>query len=95
MYQVAQLKMQQSLAAVNFVIETQTVGRNGNSLRLFTLSLNELKYESCWKAREVTTICQDYITEKFFVNGLGHWVVPVVMGAPLEDYQVIHCCCIL
>lgn len=30
--------------------------------------------------------CRDYITEKFFVNGLGHRVVPIVMGARPEDY---------
>jgi len=31
--------------------------------------------------------CKDYITEKFFVNGLGHDVIPIVMGARLEDYE--------
>ena len=31
--------------------------------------------------------CQDYITEKFFVNGLGHSVLPVVMGGRPEDYR--------
>ncbi|XP_060517098.1 glycoprotein 3-alpha-L-fucosyltransferase A-like isoform X2 [Cylas formicarius] len=31
--------------------------------------------------------CRDYITEKFFVNGLGHSVLPIVMGARPEDYQ--------
>ncbi|KAF7991003.1 hypothetical protein HCN44_000808 [Aphidius gifuensis] len=31
--------------------------------------------------------CQDYITEKFFVNGLGHNVLPIVMGARQEDYE--------
>jgi len=31
--------------------------------------------------------CKDYITEKFFVNGLGHNVLPIVMGAELEEYQ--------
>jgi len=31
--------------------------------------------------------CQDYITEKFFVNGLGHSVLPIVMGARPEDYE--------
>jgi len=30
--------------------------------------------------------CKDYITEKFFVNGLGHDVIPIVMGARPEDY---------
>lgn len=31
--------------------------------------------------------CRDYITEKFFVNGLGHDVVPIVMGAHPDDYR--------
>ncbi|UYV75270.1 FUT7 [Cordylochernes scorpioides] len=31
--------------------------------------------------------CRDYITEKFFVNGLGQDVVPIVMGAHPEDYK--------
>lgn len=31
--------------------------------------------------------CQDYITEKFFVNGLGHNVLPIVMGARQQDYE--------
>ncbi|RLU22705.1 hypothetical protein DMN91_004983 [Ooceraea biroi] len=30
--------------------------------------------------------CKDYITEKFFVNGLGHNVLPIVMGAHPTDY---------
>nr|KAG5685248.1 hypothetical protein BaRGS_000696 [Batillaria attramentaria] len=31
--------------------------------------------------------CRDYITEKFFINGLKHDVVPIVMGAAPEDYK--------
>ncbi|XP_041365193.1 glycoprotein 3-alpha-L-fucosyltransferase A-like [Gigantopelta aegis] len=31
--------------------------------------------------------CRDYITEKFFVNGLQHDVIPIVMGAAPEDYR--------
>lgn len=31
--------------------------------------------------------CRDYITEKFFVNGLQHDVIPIVMGAAPEDYK--------
>ncbi|KAL0275930.1 UNVERIFIED_CONTAM: hypothetical protein PYX00_003641 [Menopon gallinae] len=30
--------------------------------------------------------CRDYITEKFFVNGLGRDILPIVMGAHPEDY---------
>jgi len=31
--------------------------------------------------------CKDYITEKFYVNGLEHNVLPIVMGARKEDYE--------
>ncbi|CAG0905700.1 unnamed protein product, partial [Darwinula stevensoni] len=31
--------------------------------------------------------CKDYITEKFFVNGLGNDILPIAMGAPPEDYE--------
>ncbi|ESO97562.1 hypothetical protein LOTGIDRAFT_152652 [Lottia gigantea] len=31
--------------------------------------------------------CRDYITEKFFVNGLQHDVIPIVMGGSPEDYR--------
>jgi len=31
--------------------------------------------------------CRDYITEKFFVNGLQYSVVPIVMGAHPDDYK--------
>ena len=30
--------------------------------------------------------CKDYITEKFYVNGLKNDILPVVMGARKEDY---------
>ena len=31
--------------------------------------------------------CVDYITEKFYVNGLKYNVLPIVMGARKEDYH--------
>uniref|UniRef100_T1KSS6 Fucosyltransferase n=1 Tax=Tetranychus urticae TaxID=32264 RepID=T1KSS6_TETUR len=31
--------------------------------------------------------CRDYITEKFYSNGLKHNVVPITMGAHPEDYK--------
>ncbi|XP_013408275.1 glycoprotein 3-alpha-L-fucosyltransferase A [Lingula anatina] len=31
--------------------------------------------------------CRDYITEKFFVNGLGNDVIPIAMGAHPDDYK--------
>ena len=33
--------------------------------------------------------CRDYITEKFFYNALQHDVVPIVMGASLDDYTAV------
>ena len=33
--------------------------------------------------------CKDYITEKFFRNGLSHDIIPIVMGARTEDYARI------
>ncbi|XP_029636394.1 glycoprotein 3-alpha-L-fucosyltransferase A [Octopus sinensis] len=33
--------------------------------------------------------CRDYITEKLFVNGLQHDIVPIVMGAHPDDYRKI------
>ncbi|KAL1450431.1 hypothetical protein WDU94_002797 [Cyamophila willieti] len=30
--------------------------------------------------------CKDYISEKFFVSGLSHNVIPIAMGAPKSDY---------
>lgn len=31
--------------------------------------------------------CRNYITEKFFFTGLKRNVLPIVMGAPPEDYE--------
>ncbi|CAH8511747.1 unnamed protein product [Schistosoma turkestanicum] len=35
------------------------------------------------------SLCQDYITEKFFRNSLMNDVIPVVMGASIEEYQKV------
>lgn len=32
--------------------------------------------------------CKNYITEKLFVNALGRNILPIVMGAPPEDYEI-------
>ena len=32
--------------------------------------------------------CKDYITEKFFINSLNRNILPIVMGARPEDYEV-------
>ncbi|XP_076065424.1 glycoprotein 3-alpha-L-fucosyltransferase A-like isoform X1 [Oratosquilla oratoria] len=31
--------------------------------------------------------CRDYISEKFFVNGLNHNILPIAMGAHPQDYR--------
>ena len=31
--------------------------------------------------------CKEYITEKFYYNGLGNDVIPIVMGARPQDYK--------
>ncbi|XP_013409401.1 glycoprotein 3-alpha-L-fucosyltransferase A [Lingula anatina] len=31
--------------------------------------------------------CRDYITEKFFLNGLGHDIIPITMGGRPDDYK--------
>ncbi|KAL8567379.1 hypothetical protein ACOMHN_001767 [Nucella lapillus] len=33
--------------------------------------------------------CRDYITEKFFVTGLQHNIIPIVMGAAPNDYRQV------
>ena len=33
--------------------------------------------------------CKDYVTEKFFTNALHNGVVPIVMGASVEEYAAI------
>ncbi|KAJ8709151.1 hypothetical protein PYW07_008977 [Mythimna separata] len=33
--------------------------------------------------------CRDYVTEKFFVNGLQHNVLPIVMGARASEYAAL------
>lgn len=38
---------------------------------------------------ENTFHCKDYITEKFFSNGLSNLAVPVVWGAAKEDYMAV------
>ncbi|CAH8583343.1 unnamed protein product [Schistosoma rodhaini] len=35
------------------------------------------------------SLCQDYITEKFFKNALMNDVIPVVMGASIEEYKSV------
>ncbi|CAH8875885.1 unnamed protein product [Trichobilharzia szidati] len=35
------------------------------------------------------SLCKDYITEKFFSNALMNNVLPIVMGASIEEYQKV------
>lgn len=54
-----------------------------NASRCFSLLDNDYKFYLAFE----NSNCQDYITEKFFVNGLGHEVLPIAMGARPEDYE--------
>ncbi|RZF32646.1 hypothetical protein LSTR_LSTR004074 [Laodelphax striatellus] len=56
------------------------------------------KSKKCFKLLETTykfylafenSNCREYITEKFWENGLQHNVIPIVMGAPREDYELV------
>jgi len=51
--------------------------------KCFSLLDNDYKFYLAFE----NSNCQDYITEKFFVNGLGHEVLPIAMGARPEDYE--------
>jgi hypothetical protein len=33
--------------------------------------------------------CEDYITEKFFMNGLSYGMIPIVMGPSKENYKQV------
>nr|CAH8873236.1 unnamed protein product [Trichobilharzia regenti] len=35
------------------------------------------------------SLCKDYVTEKFFKNALTNDVIPIVMGASIEEYKMI------
>uniref|UniRef100_A0A914X2A6 Fucosyltransferase n=1 Tax=Plectus sambesii TaxID=2011161 RepID=A0A914X2A6_9BILA len=54
--------------------------------------------DTCWKRLDEdykfylafeNSNCQDYVTEKFFVNGLQYDVIPIVMGPPRTFYEKI------
>jgi len=54
-----------------------------NSNKCFQLLDDDYKFYLAFE----NSNCKDYITEKFFVNGLGHNILPIAMGARLEDYE--------
>ena len=35
------------------------------------------------------SLCKDYISEKFWHQAISHYVVPVVMGPPREEYELV------
>lgn len=53
-----------------------------NSARCFEMLNKDYKFYLAFE----NSNCRDYITEKFFVNGLSHHILPIVMGAHPEDY---------
>lgn len=54
-----------------------------NSEQCFKMLDNDYKFYLSFE----NSNCRDYITEKFFVNGLSHDVLPIVMGAHPDDYK--------
>ncbi|KAL1138640.1 hypothetical protein AAG570_008703 [Ranatra chinensis] len=54
-----------------------------NQDKCFEMLDNEYKFYLAFE----NSNCKDYITEKFFVNGLGRNILPIVMGARPEDYE--------
>ncbi|CAH8481063.1 unnamed protein product [Schistosoma rodhaini] len=50
--------------------------------KCFELLKNDYKFYLSFE----NSICQDYITEKFFLNALKNNVVPIVMGGSKSDY---------
>ncbi|XP_014252194.1 glycoprotein 3-alpha-L-fucosyltransferase A [Cimex lectularius] len=54
-----------------------------NQALCFSMLDNEYKFYLAFE----NSNCKDYITEKFFVNGLGRDILPIVMGARPEDYE--------
>lgn len=55
-----------------------------NSNRCFEMLNADYKFYLAFE----NSNCKDYITEKFYVNGLGHDVLPIVMGARPQDYEI-------
>lgn len=53
-----------------------------NSAKCFEMLNRDYKFYLAFE----NSNCRDYITEKFFVNGLSHHILPIVMGAHPEDY---------
>ncbi len=69
-------------------IDVDIFGRCGNKCPVE----NKMR---CWDVLDTTykfylafenSNCEDYVTEKFFMNALQHSIVPIVMGAPAEYY---------
>ncbi|XP_068249644.1 glycoprotein 3-alpha-L-fucosyltransferase A [Palaemon carinicauda] len=53
-----------------------------NSAKCFEMLNRDYKFYLAFE----NSNCRDYITEKFFVNGLSHHILPIVMGAHPDDY---------
>ncbi|XP_069935654.1 glycoprotein 3-alpha-L-fucosyltransferase A isoform X3 [Cherax quadricarinatus] len=53
-----------------------------NSAKCFEMLNKDYKFYLAFE----NSNCRDYITEKFFVNGLSHHILPIVMGAHPDDY---------
>ncbi|CAI9743215.1 glycoprotein 3-alpha-L-fucosyltransferase A-like [Octopus vulgaris] len=56
-----------------------------NENKCFEILKKEYKFHLAFE----NSNCRDYITEKFFINGLKYNVIPIVMGAHPDDYREV------
>ena len=79
------------LAKIQELLPLETYGKCGE------LFCYPLRSEQCRLAMRrfkfflalANTECRDYITEKFWTNSLSYDIVPVVYGAPREDFEKV------
>ena len=56
--------------------------QDGNCLNMLA---NDYKFYLAFE----NSNCKDYISEKFYINGLRHNILPIVMGPSHEDYTAV------
>ncbi|KAK4474852.1 hypothetical protein MN116_001966 [Schistosoma mekongi] len=71
-------------------VQVDIYGKCGNKVctrkseeKCFTLLEKHYKFYLSFE----NSLCSDYITEKLFKNALRHNVIPIVMGASIEEYK--------
>nr|XP_039252901.1 alpha-(1,3)-fucosyltransferase 7-like [Styela clava]XP_039252903.1 alpha-(1,3)-fucosyltransferase 7-like [Styela clava] len=76
---------------IEFGLEVDTFGKCFDNIKTekhhdFESSLQKYKF---YLAFENAYHCRDYITEKFFINGLRAGILPIVWGAKKDDYEAV------